>query len=69
VASPSGKKYHFTVLLEASLHSFSVGAARVSSGAAVLSTMKLFFFSFFLSSIENYKLVLFDVDILTSAIL
>jgi hypothetical protein len=68
VASPSGKKYHFTVLLEASLHPFSVGVARVSSGGAILSTMKLFFSSF-LSSIENYKLVLFDVDILTSAIL
>jgi hypothetical protein len=69
VASPSGKKYHFTVLLEVSLHPFSVGVARISSGGAILSTMKLFFFSSFLSSIENYKLVLFDVDILTSAIL
>jgi hypothetical protein len=46
VASPSGKKYHFTVLLEASLHPFSVGVARVSSGGAVLSTIKLFFFFF-----------------------
>jgi len=46
VASPSGKKYHFTVLLEASLHPFSVGGARVSSGGAVLSTIKLFFFFF-----------------------
>jgi hypothetical protein len=46
VASPSGKKYHFTVLLEASLHPFSVGVARISSGGAILSTMKLFFFFF-----------------------
>jgi len=45
-----------------------IGVARVGGGGAVLSTVKFFFFSF-LSSIENYKLVLFDVDILTSAIL
>ena len=47
MASLSGKKYPFTVLLEVSLHPFSVGAARVSSGGAVLSTMKLSFFLLF----------------------
>jgi len=59
------KKCFSTVLLDVSLCFFPIGAAHVDGGEAVYRRWGFVFFFFFLSTLEDYKLVLFIIDIST----